>query len=133
MHWITQSCECQALLGSSHTAIEAEHYVQEQLKNNRNWDKESGMTHYGPHRSDWNIQFLSKSLSASHCSMGEQKLLLLWMMLCAIHAYSLQHNQKALFLIDEMTAHLDQTYKHALCLICCLNLADSILVNRHGC
>lgn len=110
---VEQRCECQDYL-QNHTAIQTENFVQESLEKNRNMDKESGMTHFGPHRSDWQLYFFSKSLPASHCSMGEQKLLLVWVMLCAIHAYSLQHHQKALFLIDEVTAHLDQTFKEGL-------------------
>lgn len=110
---IIHICEIQKLFKEK-TALEVEELIKQRLKENRNWDRESGMTHFGPHRNDWNVQYLSKSLPASHCSMGEQKLLLMWVMLCAIVTYMYLYEEKPLFLVDEVTAHLDITYREML-------------------
>ena len=95
-------------------ALDVEEYYAAELKSNRALDAQSGITHFGPHRSDWGVEFFAKRLSASHCSTGEQKLLLLSVVLAAVRLIVQQKEHLPILLLDEVTAHLDDTYRQAL-------------------
>jgi DNA replication and repair protein RecF len=49
---------------------------KEELHNRREKDGFSGMTTFGPNRSDWRVFYAEKKMCASMCSAGEQKMLL---------------------------------------------------------
>jgi DNA replication and repair protein RecF len=97
------------------TAIEAEDAYALVLSQTRERDRGAGRTLDGPHRSDLIVEHGPKSLAARHCSTGEQKALLLGLLLA--HAELLTERQEGaapIMLLDEITAHLDEHRRAAL-------------------
>lgn len=78
-----------------------------QLFQNRLRDGASGMTLFGPHRSDLEVVYLLKNQLAAKCSTGEQKMLLS-KLLIAFLKYLLEHvNNPVILLFDDVISHLD--------------------------
>jgi DNA replication and repair protein RecF len=78
-------------------------------------DAESGRTTFGPHRSDLAVRHMAKRADARECSTGEQKALLISMVLA--HARELSHMKDGsapILLLDEIAAHLDRIRRTAL-------------------
>ncbi len=67
--------------------------VQARLERMRMRDAEAGRTLFGPHRSDLSVRHTAKRTDARECSTGEQKALLISMVLA--HARELSHQQAA--------------------------------------
>lgn len=106
-------------------ALVIENNFKEKLSENRYRDRESGMTHVGPHRSDFAMVHLVKNKPATHCSTGEQKILLLSLILSFIDRYVLESTKLTLFLMDDIIAHLD--FQHRVLLFERLNTMVSTL------
>lgn len=97
------------------SAIEAEDQYARTLRETRERDRAAARTLDGPHRSDLLVTHGPKSLAARHCSTGEQKSLLLGLVLA--HAELLTERQEGaapILLLDEITAHLDAARRAAL-------------------
>ena len=97
------------------SAIEAEDAYARTLSDMRERDRAAGRTLDGPHRSDLFVEHGPKALAARHCSTGEQKALLLGLVLA--HAELLTERQEGaspILLLDEITAHLDADRRAAL-------------------
>ena len=97
------------------TAVEAEDAYARVLSGTRERDRAAGRTLDGPHRSDLVVEHGPKALAARHCSTGEQKALLLGLLLA--HAELLTERQEGaapIMLLDEITAHLDADRRAAL-------------------
>ena len=77
------------------------------LATNREMDRRRGMTTFGPHRDDWQMILRPQDLVASHCSTGEQKLLLLALIMAYIRAITQQEGRIFIVLFDDIMAHLD--------------------------
>lgn len=95
-------------------SIEVETLFLERLKEARTKDVETKLTHYGPHRSDFIALNLEKNISAEFCSMGEQKMLLLSVILSLLKLSEYIKNIKPIILFDDIIAHLDQGHRMAL-------------------
>ena len=83
------------------------------LNNNRKKDFFFGRTSEGPHLSDLSAQYISKGTNARNCSTGEQKALLLSLILSTAKIQVEELNCSPILLLDEVAAHLD-TGKRAL-------------------
>lgn len=97
------------------SAIEAEDAYAQTLRETRDRDRGAGRTLDGPHRSDLIVEHGPKALEARHSSTGEQKALLLGLVLA--HAELLTERQEGaapILLLDEITAHLDVHRRAAL-------------------
>jgi DNA replication and repair protein RecF len=97
------------------SAIEAEDLYAQTLSETRERDRAASRTLDGPHRSDLVVEHGPKGLAARHCSTGEQKALLLGLVLA--HAELLTERQEGaapILLLDEITAHLDSDRRAAL-------------------
>ena len=97
------------------SAVEAEDAYARTLSDMRERDRAAGRTLDGPHRSDLFVEHGPKALAARHCSTGEQKALLLGLVLA--HAELLTERQEGaspILLLDEITAHLDADRRAAL-------------------
>ena len=82
-------------------------YYLKQLFHNRVRDGASGMTTFGPNRSDLDVTYILKNQLASKCSTGEQKMLLS-KLLIAFLKYLLEHvNIPVILLFDDVISHLD--------------------------
>jgi len=97
------------------SAVEAEDLYAQTLRQTRERDRAASRTLDGPHRSDLIVEHGPKELAARHCSTGEQKALLLGLVLA--HAELLTERQEGaapILLLDEITAHLDADRRAAL-------------------
>lgn len=97
------------------SAVEAEDLYEQTLRQTRERDRAASRTLDGPHRSDLIVEHGPKGLAARHCSTGEQKALLLGLVLA--HAELLTERQEGaapILLLDEITAHLDADRRAAL-------------------
>ncbi len=68
----------------------------------------------GPHRSDFLVRHRGKDLPAGLCSTGEQKALLLSILLGQVRVQTSRRGATPLLLLDEVAAHLDETRRRAL-------------------
>jgi DNA replication and repair protein RecF len=89
--------------------------LRDQFAQNRMRDAESGRTLTGPHLSDLSVRHTQKRADARECSTGEQKALLISIVLA--HAWALSKARDGvapILLLDEIAAHLDATRRTAL-------------------
>ncbi|WP_406646761.1 DNA replication/repair protein RecF [Aliisedimentitalea scapharcae] len=77
-------------------------------------DIQAGRTLVGPHRSDLNGVFAAKAVPARECSTGEQKALLVSLILANARALAEQTGSPPIVLLDEVAAHLDAGRRAAL-------------------
>jgi len=96
-------------------AIEVEDGYFASLGRDRERDRAAGRTLEGPHRSDLAVGHGPKELPAKVCSTGEQKALLVGVMLAHCDLVARRRDGAApLLLLDEITAHLDPIRRAAL-------------------
>lgn len=95
-------------------ALEAEDRFRAALATSRAADREAGRALTGPHRSDIDVVHLSKNRPAAVCSTGEQKALLISIVLAHARLVSLDRGAAPLLLMDEIVAHLDAERRAAL-------------------
>ncbi|WP_321336956.1 DNA replication/repair protein RecF [uncultured Cohaesibacter sp.] len=98
----------------SRPAIESEEHYRSVLRQGRARDRAAGRTLTGPHRSDLLVRHGPKDMPAAKCSTGEQKALLLGIVLAHAHLVSERAGRTPLVLLDEVAAHLDETRRLAL-------------------
>lgn len=105
--------ENHAAHGMPLTDIEQEITVQ--LRENRRRDAAAGRTTEGVHRSDLRVIHAPKGLPADQCSTGEQKALLIGLILANAQAlFERDFAPSPLLLLDEAAAHLDSDRRAAL-------------------
>ncbi len=91
------------------SAVLAEQQYQDGLSAALNEDRIIGQTRLGVHRSDVLTTHRQKNIAASHCSTGEQKALLLSLVLAHAHwLKTIQPNRPLIILLDDVAAHLDE-------------------------
>lgn len=95
-------------------ALAAEDLYREKLAASRRLDAAAGSTTAGPHRSDLGVRHKAKNLPAVRCSTGEQKALLISIILGDARLQAGLQGQAPILLLDEITAHLDQKRRAAL-------------------
>ncbi|QHI95575.1 DNA replication/repair protein RecF [Aristophania vespae] len=106
-------CEIAALL-KNHPALYVEDWLREQLKTSRETDAEKASTSYGVHKSDFSLIDRATKRSAALSSSGQQKLMLLGVIL---HQALLVHETwgtMPFLLLDEPLVHLDKSKRGAL-------------------
>lgn len=84
------------------------------LAENRMRDLSAGRTLIGPHRADLFGEYAAKSVAARDCSTGEQKALLVSLILANARALTSDFGAPPLLLLDEVAAHLDAGRRAAL-------------------
>lgn len=97
-----------------HSAIEIEDRYRALLKDNRARDAAAGRTLDGPHLSDLSVSHAGKGIAASEASTGEQKALLIRLVLAHAGLIKDMTGFAPLLLLDEIIAHLDPTRRAAL-------------------
>ncbi len=95
-------------------AVEVETRFAERLAENRRRDGEGGSTGLGPHRSDLAVHHGDRGQPAAQCSTGEQKALLISIILANARAEARRRGGAPVLLLDEVAAHLDQERRSAL-------------------
>ncbi len=84
------------------------------LAEERPRDMAAGRTRLGPHRSDLGAIYTDKGVPARQCSTGEQKALLISLVLANARALKSETGAAPLVLLDEVAAHLDADRRAAL-------------------
>lgn len=80
----------------------------------RRRDLAAGRTLQGPHRADLAATYTAKGVPADQCSTGEQKALLISLILANARALAADFGAPPLLLLDEVSAHLDSGRRAAL-------------------
>ncbi|MFZ3584360.1 DNA replication/repair protein RecF [Loktanella sp. DJP18] len=88
--------------------------LREALAAGRARDLAAGRTLVGPHRSELDAVFADKNVAARDCSTGEQKALLISLILANARALMAETGQPPVLLLDEVAAHLDSARRAAL-------------------
>jgi len=101
-----------ALLSESATAIEDRY--REILRNSRTRDAIAGRTLDGPHLTDLQVIYAPKNMPARDASTGEQKALLIGLVLAHASLVAEMTGITPLLLLDEVVAHLDPGRRAAL-------------------
>lgn len=84
------------------------------LAEGRRRDMAAGRTLVGPHRADLAAIFAAKGVPAAQCSTGEQKALLISMVLANARALAEDIGAAPILLLDEVAAHLDAARRASL-------------------
>ena len=84
------------------------------LTESRARDMAAGRTLIGPHRADLDAVYSAKGVPARDCSTGEQKALLVSLILSNARALAADFGAAPILLLDEVTAHLDRARQAAL-------------------
>lgn len=95
-------------------AIDAEELYRALLRQNRQRDRAAGRTLIGPQASDLAVRHGPKDMAAERSSTGEQKALLIGLILAQAHLIKQMSGIAPLVLLDEIAAHLDKQRKMAL-------------------
>jgi len=95
-------------------ALLMEDRFRAELARNRRFDGAAGITSLGPHRSDLAAVHPAKEMPAALCSTGEQKALLISLILAHAELLKAQRNQPPILLLDEIGAHLDENRRETL-------------------
>jgi DNA replication and repair protein RecF len=98
----------------SYSATEIEDRYREVLRENRARDAAAGRTLDGPHLSDLAVRFADKNIAAADASTGEQKALLIRLVLAHAGLLKDMTGSAPVLLLDEVVAHLDPGRRAAL-------------------
>ncbi len=95
-------------------ALEAEDVYRRMLRDNRGRDAAAGRTLIGPQTSDLRVRHGLKQAEAAQTSTGEQKALLVGLMIAQARLVKAMSGIAPLVLLDEIAAHFDPTRRAAL-------------------
>ena len=95
-------------------ALAVEDWLRETLARNRHRDAASGETLVGAHRGDLAVTHQEKNMPAALASTGEQKAILVAIVLAAARLAAAEHGRTPILLLDEVSAHPDETRRAAL-------------------
>jgi DNA replication and repair protein RecF len=98
----------------AHPAIEIEERYRAVLRDNRARDAAAGRTLDGPHLTDLKVTYAQKSIAAADASTGEQKALLIGLVLAHARLIREMTAFTPVLLLDEVVAHLDPARRRAL-------------------
>ncbi len=103
-----------AVSASGAAAAEVEEHWIRDLAASRSRDRAAGRTLTGPHRSDLVVHHAGKAMPAALSSTGEQKALLIGLVLAHARLVRDLSAIAPVLLLDEVAAHLDPSRRHAL-------------------
>jgi DNA replication and repair protein RecF len=95
-------------------ALAVEDESRARLAASRRQDAESGGVASGPHRSDLSVCHAGTGVAAAQCSTGEQKALLIAILLANSRLQAALRGVAPIMLLDEIVAHLDRERRRAL-------------------
>ncbi|MER8901841.1 DNA replication/repair protein RecF [Mesorhizobium sp. M0772] len=99
---------------ASAPAVDVEQRYRDALADGRERDRAAGRTLDGPHRSDLLVRHRPKAMPAELCSTGEQKALLVGIVLSHARLTGEMSAMTPILLLDEIAAHLDAGRRAAL-------------------
>ncbi len=83
------------------------------LKNSRSLDRKSGGSQLGPHKSDFNVK-INENIPSSQLSTGQQKTIVLMLLISQCNYLTKEKNLKPILLFDEICSHLDDLNRKIL-------------------
>ncbi|MEZ5582373.1 MAG: DNA replication/repair protein RecF [Candidatus Competibacteraceae bacterium] len=86
------------------------HGLVQIIRRQRAQDRRYGYTSIGPHRADFYIELADRPV-AEYLSRGQQKLLVIALVLAQALLYRSRHDTPCLLLIDDLPAELDSTHR----------------------
>lgn len=89
-------------------------YFQNRLKENREKDSLTGRVTFSVHNDNFWVFCQKGDIPINLCSTGEQKLLLLSIILSSVKARCIHYNKAPLLLLDDIMSHLDKDYRKVL-------------------
>jgi DNA replication and repair protein RecF len=95
-------------------AVEVEDRYRAVLRDNRGRDAAAGRTLDGPHLTDLAVSHADKHIAAADASTGEQKALLIGLVLAHAGLLAEMSGFAPVLLLDEVVAHLDRSRRAAL-------------------
>jgi DNA replication and repair protein RecF len=98
----------------THPALEVEERYRAVLRDNRARDAAAGRTLDGPHVTDLSVVYMHKNIAAGAASTGEQKALLIGLVLAHARLITEMTGSTPVLLLDEIVAHLDPGRRAAL-------------------
>jgi DNA replication and repair protein RecF len=98
----------------AHPAVEIEERYRAVLRDNRARDAAAGRTLDGPHLTDLKVSYAQKGIAAADASTGEQKALLIGLVLAHARLIAEMSAFAPILLLDEVVAHLDPARRAAL-------------------
>lgn len=101
-------------LNSGRKALGVEEDFRRALHAGREADARTGGAGTGPHRSDLLVHHIEKDMEAAQCSTGEQKALLIGLILAHARLIRAERGSPPVLLLDEVAAHLDAERRAAL-------------------
>lgn len=99
---------------ASTPAVDLEEDFRRSLRDGRPRDRAAGRTLEGPHRTDLIVRHRPKAMPAELCSTGEQKALLIGLVLAHARLTGELSDMAPILLLDEIAAHLDEGRRAAL-------------------
>ncbi len=99
---------------ASASAVELEESWRAALRNSRALDRAAGRALEGPHRADLLVRHAPKQMDAALSSTGEQKALLIGIVLSHARLTAQMTGAPPILLLDEIAAHLDRGRREAL-------------------
>lgn len=103
-----------AELLQNHPALYVEDWLRDKLQHSRNGDALKGSTSMGVHKSDFSLKDRLTQRSASLSSSGQQKLMLLGIILHHATLVTQTWGEAPFILLDEPLVHLDEKKRSAL-------------------
>jgi DNA replication and repair protein RecF len=98
----------------THPALDIEERYRAVLRENRARDAAAGRTLDGPHVTDLSVVYMRKNIAAGAASTGEQKALLIGLVLAHARLITEMTASTPVLLLDEIVAHLDPGRRAAL-------------------
>ena len=95
-------------------ALAAEERFRSALAQSRRLDAETGGGAFGPHRTDFVVRHGGSGRPAQECSSGEQKMLLIALVLAGARLQLRERGKTPLMLLDDVVAHLDARHRAAV-------------------
>lgn len=95
-------------------SVALEKQMAEGLMRARQIDADGGTSSVGPHRTDIAIAYAQKNHDARLASTGEQKALLITLMLAQTHMLHDERGMKPILLLDDIASHLDESRRAVL-------------------
>ncbi len=89
-------------------------YLRIELKNNREKDKIYNRTICNVHRVDFFVVHCKKKIPAKFCSTGEQKIMLIAIIIAQVNSLISKRNFYPILILDEVFVHLDLKHREFL-------------------
>ncbi|MXV44451.1 DNA replication/repair protein RecF [Saccharibacter sp. 17.LH.SD] len=97
-----------------HSALKVEDWLRDNLQKTRTDDQQRGGTRYGAHRADFSLNDTTHGIRGALASSGQQKIMLLSLLLAHAHCVQEGWGDAPFLLLDEPLVHLDEPHRQAL-------------------